>query len=300
MSKTITYGINRLKKLISEFYLHHKTNTPERNFQLMKDIFFFKNNKISLKETADPSSVTIDETRCSKRHVVIGTLTTESILYRARKIAEIPSPLNISDFWEPPKERSKRGRLNSLGQQFLYISDSREAACDEIKLKRDDLYITTIYESVDQLNMVEIGFKDNAFLNKPDRLLKDFVDKIFCTPDEYIYEISSMVAHNFFALHQDGWCYPSIASRNYARNVCLKINSKTKLKIIGAFAFKYKENGDELFCAFDFGSNPNSIATIFGNGAIKEWERVSSLIIPRPKKCELLKPLPDFDYQIIS
>lgn len=168
----------------------------------------------------------------------------KTVFYRARKInQETLDKLSINDFWEPPENLIQFGRLNKPQQQLLYISpDEPITPTHEARIKNNDFFLLTRYESTEPIVVKGIGFSESSSSsssnstksNKKLDLITDCINRLFLRTGKLSYQISCHIAHNMLGIEgYDGWVYPSIMKPG-GENICLKISSKKKLKIHSA------------------------------------------------------------------
>lgn len=287
MNKTQDQSIKKTKALIDTFLRQHKKTTPQESFNLLRDIIF---------SGSAPEDILITSTRQLAQHTrsvhlpfVAGTFTTDNIFYRARVINKDKEHFHDSDLWEAPQGLASRGRLNRKSESLLYMADAPEVAKREIRVKVHDRYLLVAYQNVEQLHLTEVGTKSPIRHSKLENIKMEFISKIFRTPEEYIYEITELIAKNLFRLTEDGWTYPSIASKG--KNVCLNTTSKRKLKVIGAFTFLACDaQADILEHSIDAtGSEPFEKTS--GSEALTKLLQLKEKINTIPKRKERLEPI---------
>lgn len=248
-------GIKKLKRNIDRFYAEHKKLDKDQVKELLNDIVFYDNRTYSI-GIKNKRNYIFEEPRMTEMPLNAITLLAGSYIFRTRKVTpEIISKLQYGDFFEPPKEYVfSKGRLNEAHQSLLYSSESFSAAVDETKIINGDTFILSIFHVKENMDFTEIGAtsKDNT-LSKGDLHRSAFLNKIFRTPHEYIYEISALIANKFLNLDSlDGWAYPSIASQGHEMNYCILPSSKPKLSLQTSYAFYKDIDGFHITSGFLF------------------------------------------------
>ncbi|MBB1368986.1 hypothetical protein H5154_21845 [Pseudoalteromonas sp. SR44-5] len=167
------------------------------------------------------------------------------IFYRARDLDPKTEALKLTDFWEPPQDKIKYGRLNQPKQQLLYISPGEiMTPMKEAGIKENNFGLMVRYEAIEPINVMGIGFSDDLLGNFPEdtnnkiNLITNFLKTMFLQNNSLSYLISSVIAQKIYDFDNfDGWVYPSVANQN-GHNLCLKLPAKSKLKIHSAFIFE--------------------------------------------------------------
>lgn len=264
-------GVNKLKRNIGLFYRYHKALDIDSAYCALKDIMFYEDNAIDPKLVEAAGFDASDPVRFSPVPVVVGALLEGMHLFRARKVDSISSALEVEDFWEPPPRVIKRGRVNKPGEQMLYVADSVNTSFQEVRLIDGELSIVSIYEVIKQFEVVEIGSKNSAARTKAEKIRAKFFNDIFSAPEEYIYEISRLIANGLFSMGRNGWRYPSVRNAG-GFNYCLTIPTKPNMKLVAAFAFSAGSSKPEVVCGFDF-SSANGLVTTPKEVAAAEWAK---------------------------
>lgn len=264
-------GINKLKRNISLFHRHHKSFDVDSAYCALKDIMFYENSMIDPKLVEAAGFDASDPVRFSQVPVVVGALLEGMHLFRARKVDSIPSAVEVKDFWEPPPGVIKSGRANKPGEQMLYVSDSLNTSFQEIRLIDGELSIVSIYEVINQFEVVEIGSENSAVRTKAEKIRAKFFNEIFLKPEEYIYEISRLIANDLHSMGRSGWRYPSVRNAG-GFNYCLTLPTKPSMKLVAAFIFSADSSKNEVVCGFDF-SSANGIVTTPKEIAAAEWTK---------------------------
>lgn len=308
MIESTNHGMNKLKRLIKEFKKTHKNLPLEESIKIIKNIVFFQPQKakFSASLASDNKSIsgkTIIEEDISytSMPMTLGTFTLDKKFYRVRKLKEIPKTLKFLDFWEPPINNAFKGRLNAPQKPYLYISDNIDAAQKETHVSLGDMYLLMIYQNIKNLELTEIGFKgDYKDFNKGCRIRHEFLADLFCTPNEYIYDISATLANKFVNLKKDGWCYPSIASQDgKSKNICLNTSSKEKLELIGVFIFRREDQSSKVLYSINV-KNINDIQIEDENLAETNWQLLQKRIKDTPHRLVPIDQPPKNPVLIIS
>ena len=183
--------------------------------------------------------------------------------YRVRIVGDrIPKSIaelvpNIIDVGMPPKDRITRpGRLNDIGEQVGYFSDSRRFAYFEMSPKVGDVVILSRWISTCALSLLHIGYTDEALkklgsARNPDEIawaeatrcldtrnwdvygyISSEITKRVNSGDEAAYKTTIAMAKWFFGQGEhDGLIYPTIAMCGNANNVALKPDRVSKLRL---------------------------------------------------------------------
>lgn len=291
MNKTQTQdqGIKKTKALIDAFLKHHREISPQESFNLLREIIFSGGSPEDILLTQ--TKQLMEHTRAVHLPFAVGTFTTGNIFYRARIIEKDKEYFHDSDLWEAPQGHANRGRLNKKSESLLYMTDALEVAKREVGVKVHDRYLIVAYQNTKQIHLTEVGKKSPIRHSKAEHIKMEFISKIFRTPNEYIYEITELIAKKLFHLSEDGWTYPSIASKGKGKNVCLDTTSKWKLNIIGAFTFiACDAPTDVLELSIDTTGN-EPFKNTSGSEAMTKLFQLKEKInfIPKPK--ERLEPI---------
>ena len=154
--------------------------------------------------------------------------------------------LSVRDFWEPPTGGSK-GRLNLVQERLLYIADRPGVAWAEVKMDSAPFSncLLTVYRSTKSIQVTEVGFHNTekskefeAFKEKTD-LIEEFIARCFLgsDSDEFVYDISNLIAKDFLDFSLDGWCYASAVSAG-GESFCLRLAAKEKLNFVAGLKFQ--------------------------------------------------------------
>lgn len=269
------FGINKLKKNISEFKKNYKNQPEDVSIEKLKDILFYEEKSIKISTTIDGNTFS-DRSRFTNINMRINTLRAGSTLFRARKITENDmNNISYDSFFEPPVDIAKKGRANYEKQSLLYTGNVFDSVLDEARINDDDLFIISAFSVIEDIDFTEIGFKTNeSTTSKGDKIRKSFIDKIFSTPDQHIYAISAIITNKIFNLEVDGWCYPSIISKHKCDiepiNYCMTTKSKRKIKLHHAFVCHMKENNIGFKYEYIF-TNKIISKVLETNDATKSW-----------------------------
>lgn len=231
-------NLNNLKKLISDF--HNKkcsAYSKEERRQLLNEIIFFENKKeIAPFINEITKEIEFISARSAQLHTAARSYKPGSTFMRARKIKAVLNDPVVQDFWEPPPELTRKFRLNQRGEAVLYVT------CDTLTAKRQinpgDIYNLNFYQANQEINVTEFGFPRNEKKTIIKKNIENFIHGLLKTQGKHIYDISNFIAKRYFSLSEDGWVYPSIANEHQGENLCLNAESKKKLCLIGAFAFR--------------------------------------------------------------
>lgn len=196
-----------------------------------------------------------------------------AIFFRVRKIESTEYKYNINDFWEPPEDVIRPGRLNKNKEKMLYCSvNDVETALKEARINVGDTYIVVFYLLNDDISVNGIGFDRQIDMLKT-------VNEYFGKSGDSAYKLSEKLAKNLYRLdHCDGWCYPSVLKEN-GINICLNLSAKDKLDLIAVHELKKYEESDCLLSILDINGidsvsrlndwdNPNGQAHL----ALKQFE----------------------------
>lgn len=221
-------NLNSLKRLISDF---HKINPKSEMVlnQLIDQIIFFENRMECV-------PFLNDKIRTAQLRVAVRTYGAGSIFVRARKIDSVLSAPTIQDFWEPPAKVAKKFRLNWDGEAVLYVTCDTSTAKKETDINPGDIYNLSFYRLVAPIEVTELAFRLRGKQTVIERTIETFVRELLSTPGAKIYDISNVIAKRYLDLSIDGWVYPSVANKK-GENLCLKLDAKKKLNLIGAFSF---------------------------------------------------------------
>lgn len=176
----------------------------------------------------------------------------------------------LKDFWHPPIDKIRTGRLNEDGEPILYTSHGGNTSLSELN-PHDDQYVSCIeFEVLEAIAIVDVGILKYNSLNQPflkqweynnnkalkltfgkdkqllktDNSLKDFIARSFSQPvnkgDEHLYKISIAIAKQFFLSNNiDAIGYPSVKMNLLDINIALKPQSALKkLKPVRIDVFK--------------------------------------------------------------
>jgi hypothetical protein len=192
-------------------------------------------------------------------HVIIKGAVNFDRLYRARINKKNESYQNIKELWFPkPEIINKYGRINNIGKNYLYCSNSQATAVTEIgakigdtvtvlecKLKNPGILPVTLEIGIRELTSVEIrgnrkriateringvaaylsprGVNVNEIMRK--FTVEEFT-KIVKPGQEYNYKISISIAEMYFSNDRlDALLYPSIPTAYRGHNVVFKPES---------------------------------------------------------------------------
>jgi hypothetical protein len=156
---------------------------------------------------------------------VSGYRSTPQKLWRIRPCNNLKT--NISEFWEPPKEKTPLGRCNIEKEPVLYVSENSVTPFEEMKIKQysatEECYFANIVpENSEPRNVDAPG---SPLLYEGDELvsyqiLRDFIRTEFLKPvgegtdgegTQFLHRISSSICRTWFGDDQyDGWRYPSV------------------------------------------------------------------------------------------
>lgn len=171
----------------------------------------------------------------------------DTILFRVRKIASPEYQYTIQDFWEPPKEVIRPGRLNQDGEQMLYCSvDNSRTALKEARINVGDTYIIIFYRVKDKISVNKIGFDLRTDILK-------IVNEFFGKSGEAAYKLSEKLAKMYKLDYCDGWIYPSVLHEK-GINICLDLSAKTKLDLVAVHECKRLEESDKYLSILDINS----------------------------------------------
>ena len=118
------------------------------------------------------------------------------------------------------------------------------------------------YEALKDVKVVNIGmWKSNSDLSEEENLkmimmmnlLGDLFSRDVGDGTEFLYRLSERIAKNYFDLPsevQNGWCYPSVASKQFL-NVCFRPEiAKSVLKVKNVLVGTYNKIGDDFLFNF--------------------------------------------------
>jgi len=192
-------------------------------------------------------------------------------MYRVRKI-EDSHLLQVnnyveSDFWDPPAEYAKQGRLNRKGESLLYTAISRPlTAVQEAKIQKGEHFLLIVYEVVKDIEAIEIGgnfdsqysgilnhcSKDKIILNNEivNSFLIDEFRRDVGEGTEYLYKLSRTIAGCFGFPNAgtgfDGIKYPAAFDAS-EWNVCLlPQKARESLRLKNAFIAEHHYECDKL------------------------------------------------------
>lgn len=197
-----------------------------------------------------------------------GTYPSGTRFYRIRKLKAEDHFIPLKDMskeqdaWEPPSCCvTSLGRLNKKGESLLYTTPQMpNIAVEEMGIKDNERFCLIVYSSKVNVKVSCIGkWYNNPDLTKDENLkmrmihnlLNDIFSKDVGVGTEYLYRASESITKNFFDYPQemqDGWCYPSVASKT-GYNVCFRPEVARKvLSLVGVQICTVKRvNDDYLF-----------------------------------------------------
>lgn len=159
-------------------------------------------------------------------------------LFRVRKnISSLSEVIgDVNNFWCPPREIVREGRMNCDKEQVLYASLDKATAFSETGIKKDEKFLLIEYEIKENVELISIQmderFGNNSLIAE---IYNNFLNEIMIKNQEEkpgIYKVTNYLRNIFFrADKSDGWCYVS-AQNNSFSNVALKypeIESKIRI-----------------------------------------------------------------------
>lgn len=219
-----TISSNFIYQLIIEAILENNTPSGITFFPADNNPFKFSKVTTALFGVKyQPEAIKFSVMHSNNRSYPKGTL-----FCRSRKIDASKCEFKYSDFWEAPPEFTGRGRLNKENESMLYLSlEDRETAIIESRVLPGDTYMLMTYAAIDDIEVTEVGWDCNDEISS-------FLNSQFKKSGSAAYEISERLAKDVFQLSKDGWAYPSVLKEK-GLNVCLNLESKNKIRLIGAF-----------------------------------------------------------------
>ena len=103
------------------------------------------------------------ESKQTKEKLLITGTTHQSIIkdsraYRVRCCDDIHDEINeLKDFWEPPADKTKMGRLNLANEPRFYASKFPDIAIEECKIVDDKKFLLTRYIATKKLNLINLS-----------------------------------------------------------------------------------------------------------------------------------------------
>lgn len=153
-----------------------------------------------------------------------GTLRKDAIVYRARPISSFDRVFHESDFWRAPKKCVKnKGRLNEVGESFLYCTDNPEVAMKEALVQQGGKFLLMAYRVREDFTLNGIGDYSGVSteLRKKLRHILKFLEKNFYGLDKKYYIFSNYFAKKYLDFNDAGYSYDSVkipGNRNYCFN----------------------------------------------------------------------------------
>ncbi|MCL2020443.1 MAG: hypothetical protein FWG70_11925 [Oscillospiraceae bacterium] len=161
----------------------------------------------------------------------------------------------LSDFWNPPADKTPLGRLNKIGESLLYTAPINPmVAIKEMNLEPNIFYAIIVYVARSDIKVNIIGgdfdYEANGISDRKaifiheiyNNFLRDEFSRDVGEGTEFLYKISEKIAKDYFDLPprdvQDAWAYPSVQDKSMY-NVCFKPDiAKELLELQGAIIAK--------------------------------------------------------------
>lgn len=211
-----------------------------------------------------------------------GTLREGAIVYRVRPVSHFDRDFHESDFWRAPKEYVKsKGRLNEVGESFLYCANNPEVAMKEALVHQGGRFILMAYRVVENLTLNGIGDYSGVSteLRKKLRHILKFLEKNFYGVDKKYYIFSNYFAKKYLDFNDSGYSYDSVkmpGDRNYCFNDAgvnrlelLRVfcaNNYFGLKILGCLelnnSYSYKNYDTEEMFLKDFNDHASDVKNL--------------------------------------
>lgn len=190
-----------------------------------------------------------------------------TVFFRIRRVNDLTN-ISYADFWEPPTEFIRRGRLNLEGEPMLYMSVGEiNTPLSELNIKPNENFLLIAYIANKPLILSEVGFNQDKDKDSNIELI-EFLDYHFMRTTDGAYVLSNLIAKELVKTSSSyGWCYPSTKSKN-GINICLNVKYKSFIEILGALYCSIDDNEIKYHNAFKIrGEDEVSI--------LKEKEEVS-------------------------
>lgn len=214
-------NMNSLKKIIREFLVSERVRKFERRVEILDEIVFFGNKKISipLQDSRDGIVKSVDS-RASILPLDAVTYLPGTDFFRVRRLdAYIENP-TVADFWEPPLKLASPGRLNRKGESLLYISTELNTAMTEVDAQWDDNFFVIIYKATKEISLTEVKLKVASASNAVERVKLEFLNSIFNRKGRGSHKLSQFIAQRYARWEADGWRYMSSKAEGGV-NVCI-------------------------------------------------------------------------------
>jgi len=194
-------------------------------------------------------------------HIEIGIGTQ---LFRIRKM-ENDIFNSVSDFWSPPPNNTKDGRLNRNNEPMLYVCTDHVTPFHEARICKGEIFVLVFYRAKKPFNarllegvndgdcksLINAGLSETGFVNY--RIIRDFIRTELIRDvgigTEYLYGISNGIKELLDKANKDH-AYQYTSVNNYSKkNIAIKPDkAKEYLTCDNAFVGRFIDYSDDKKC----------------------------------------------------
>jgi hypothetical protein len=230
-------NLTQLRKLVREFLKAEVSKGPRNKYEILDDIIFFGNTRVTVdaidKTTENIQQVAARATALPLEQIIyqVGT-----DFFRVRKLeSEIVNPED-SDFWEPPPQHARPGRLNARQEPLLYLSTEVKTALLETDTHPDTPHFVIVYKARREITVTQIELKAIS-QSVIERERAAFVNGLFSRPGSSAHDLSRFIARRYADWSPNGWRYASTKTSG-GNNICLWSSLREALFVSVAIQIK--------------------------------------------------------------